>query len=611
MHKKLGCHYTSSGAEFRVFAPEVSTVELYLLETKQRVLLSQEDALYWSVSLDSFAPGALYQFFVNGQGPFPDPVSRCQPQGVHGPSQGVDFRLWSFQNQSPQGVAPARRSIYELHVGTFTPQGTFQAAQERLAVLKELGVTCIEIMPIGDFPGNRNWGYDGVSIFAPARCYGTPQEFAQLVDHAHGLGIMVLLDVVYNHFGPDGNYTGVYSQYYLNDKHHTPWGAALNYDGDYSEGVREFFNQNALQWIQDYHLDGLRLDATHSICDDSDVHFLSQLRGYIQAQVPKREFLLYAEDHRNPNNFAMPSTQGGFGLDGVWADDLHHHLRRHTAGDHEGYFAPFDGSMNHIAQTLEQGWFRDGSASEGIRSQGSDPQKLLYSAFVVCIQNHDQVGNRALGDRIHHQVESNVYKALSTLLLFSPETPLLFMGQEWACQTPFQFFTHHHDALGKLVTAGRRKEFQDFKDFADPSKRESIPDPQSESTFLHSVLNWGELEISEHQEIWNLYRDLLHLRATHPALGSEQRADFSVKAVGAHGLWLSRQHQGHSLVALVWLSNDPGEISFSQNEPSERWRVALKTNPTIHLHQAASQVVHAKFPTAGALIITMNVEDSI
>jgi maltooligosyltrehalose trehalohydrolase len=538
-------------------------------------------------------------------GPFPDPVSRFQPEGVHGLSQAIDFSRYTWKHANPPLPPPARRSIYEMHVGTFTPEGTFVAAIDRLKDLKELGVHLIELMPVADFPGKWNWGYDGVSIFAPARCYGTPEDLCALIDAAHGWGLGVLMDVVYNHFGPDGNYTGVYSESYADASIHTPWGAAMNFGGVESAPVRAFFRENAVSWIRDYRCDGLRLDATHAIRDESDRHILEEIasackqiasggdKGNAQdtrtvhgenASSPiansgqDRTVLIYAEEHRNLAQFLKPVSEGGFDLEGAWADDWHHHLRRRLAGDDEGYFYEFDGQLQNIALTLRQGWFRDGSEKAGVRSQGESPVPFDFSKFVICLQNHDQVGNRALGERLHHQISSEAYRAASALLLLAPETPLLFMGQEWACTSPFQFFTDHESDLGKRVTEGRRKEFANFRAFTDPVLREKIPDPQDPQTFYRSRLNWSERMEPEFAECLAWYQTLLKLRNEHPAMASDSKKDTAIEVSG-DGLVMLRRSQGRALIVAVCLEPSGGKI-FLPEIPGDREWTELHTSET-------------------------------
>ncbi|HEV2132462.1 MAG TPA: malto-oligosyltrehalose trehalohydrolase, partial [Longimicrobiaceae bacterium] len=477
--------------------------------------------------------------------------------------------------------------IYELHVGTATPEGTFDALIERLDALVALGVTAVEVMPVADFPGERNWGYDGVYLFAPANAYGGPEAFRRLVDAAHGKGLAVLLDVVYNHFGPEGNYLPAFSGGRIfTEQHHTPWGAAVNYDAEGSAAVRDLIVQNALHWVHEYHVDGLRLDATHAILDDSPVHILQELAARLRASVEEdRHLVLIAEDERNERLLVTPVEEAGLGLDAVWADDFHHQVRRLTARDSEGYFRNYSGTTEDLVATLRQGWFYEGQYYPGYEApRGTPAEGLPPARFVHVIQNHDQVGNRAFGERLNHQVESAVYRAASALLLLSPYTPLLWMGQEWAASSPFLYFTDHPEELGRLVTAGRREEFKHFSAFADPSVRERIPDPQAPETFLRSKLRWEEREEPPHAGVLRLYRELLALRRTHPALQARTRDSFEVAELGENGLALRRSPAGGAgeTLLLVCCFRDTLRMPLEEREETRastgsEWDLLLST----------------------------------
>ena len=522
---------------------------------------------YWSATFTGVPAGALYKYRLDGSDDlvFPDPASRFQPFGVHGPSQFIDpsvFR-WTDASRVPRSLDEV--IFYELHIGTFTPAGTFRAAIDRLQYLTQLGVTAIEIMPIGDFPGERNWGYDGVAIFAPARCYGTPDDLRALVDAAHAHGLAVYLDVVYNHFGPDGAYANVFSPYYFSNARSSPWGAGVNLDHPHSTAVRRFFIENALHWVREYHVDGLRLDATHALVDDSATHFLAELTATVRAHVD-RPVTFVAEDHRNLSHMLQPVDRGGWGIDAVWADDFHHQMRVHTAGDRESYFSDYSGAVRDLVTTLRQGWFYTGQPSSHLGSiRGTDPSAIAPQRFVICIQNHDQIGNRADGARLHHQIDPAAYRALSALLLFAPQTPLLFMGQEWAASTPFLFFTDHHDELGRKVTEGRREEFRSFAAFSDPLDRARIPDPQKADTFERSRLLWDELEHAAHAAVRQLYGRLIALRR---ALAPARRGSYVVDQVDQHTIAIRRFDRRDRPVLLVArISGGPAEVPLPRDTP--------------------------------------------
>jgi maltooligosyltrehalose trehalohydrolase len=504
--------------------------------------LARDDHGYWSARFGDIGPGALYRYRLNGRDDqtFPDPASRFQPYGVHGPSQVVEpasFR-WTDQEWRP----PPREALvlYELHIGTFSPTGTFRGAMERLPYLAQLGVTALELMPLGDFPGERNWGYDGVALFAPARCYGAPDDLRGFVDAAHQHGLAVFLDVVYNHLGPDGAYANAFSPYYFTDRHSSPWGKGVDLDGPYSGAVRGFFIENALHWVHEYHIDGLRLDATHAMQDDGPTHFLAELTAKVHERSPRP--IVIAEDHRNLDRLLLDRHHGGWGLDGVWADDFHHQIRVHVAGDRDAYYRDFAGSADDIATTIRQGWFFTGQHSAHLGEvRGTDPHGLDPRQFVICVQNHDQIGNRADGARLNHQIDVAVFRAVTTLLLAAPETPLLFMGQEWAANTPFLFFTDHHDELGRQITKGRREEFAAFEAFGDPRLRERIPDPQDRRTFEASRLQWDEMNREPHASMVRLYQRLLGVRATAAPLRESGRDTFEACALDAETIRLTRE----------------------------------------------------------------------
>jgi maltooligosyltrehalose trehalohydrolase len=505
------------GVTFRVWAPAADTVTLELDDGPSLALSEFENGLF-ECTTGAAGPGARYQFRLDGDGPFPDPASRYQPAGVHGPSEVIDPNAYAWTDENWNGVARENLVIYELHVGTFTDAGSFDAVRERLSYLEDLGVTAIELMPVHDFPGERNWGYDPAAWFAPSRAYGRPEDLRRLVDAAHQSGLAVLLDVIYNHLGPDGAYANAFGPF-LTDKYETPWGPAINLDDEGSEGVRRFFIDNALHWLREYHIDGLRLDATHALRDESTPHFLAELSAAVDDHVDGPERHLIAEDHRNLNRLMQPRDEDSYGLDAVWSDDLHHQCRVLTAGDSEGYYRDYHGTTTgDIATTLRDGWFFRGEYSEHLDApRGTDPDPVDRTQCVVFIQNHDQVGNRPTGNRLTDDVSPATYRALSVLICMVEELPLLFMGQEWAASTPFQFFTDHNDELGAQVTEGRMEEFEDFSGFEG-----EVPDPQDPATFERSVLDWDEPRRPPHDGVLALYHDLLALR---PTLGDEMRVE--------------------------------------------------------------------------------------
>jgi maltooligosyltrehalose trehalohydrolase len=544
------------GVTFRVFAPAGRDVQL-------RVLTGDGAGAYAPRAVhDGFAeffsekaaPGDRYGYSLDGATPLPDPASRSQPDGVHAPSAIVDPDRYIWRHDTWRSPTAQELVVYELHVGTFTPEGTFNAARERLASLRDLGVTAVELMPVAEFAGGRNWGYDGVCLYAPSRNYGRPDDLRAFVDAAHELDLAVILDVVYNHLGPEGAYLPQFNPQYLTACHHTPWGDAVNLDCEGSARVRSFIVDNALHWVLEYRVDGLRLDATHALIDEGPVHIVAEIIDAVRNEVPW-PVVVHGEDHRNMASQLEPVTAGGWGLDGVWADDFHHIVRRHVAGDTHGYYHDYSGTTEEVARTMQQGWLYTGQHSVyGGHTRGSDPSHIPMHRFVVCLQNHDQVGNRAIGDRLHHTIDAAVWRAASTLLLTAPMTPLIFMGQEWAASSPFLYFTDLEPDLGRLVTEGRRYEFRRFPQFADPESRNRIPDPQAMSTFAACRLDWRERDQGEHRATLDLYKTLLHLRRTHPALGADDARAGNAVAVDAGAIVVCREARGDRFYVVVRLS---------------------------------------------------------
>ena len=484
--------------------------------------LTSEGDGYWIATDDQSQSGDLYKYRFGDLGPWPDPASRFQPGGVHGPSLVIDGNNFPWTDHDWKSPARDELVIYELHVGTFTPAGNFSGVADKLTYLADLGVNAIELMPIADFPGQRNWGYDGVAIYAPARVYGQPNDLQKLIDSAHAAGIAVILDVVYNHFGPDGNYLPAYHRDYFHPRHKTPWGAAFNFE---LNPVRDFFRQNIIYWMDEFHIDGFRLDATHAIEDESEIHILGELASMVQS----RGGVVIAEDERNDATLLRRANEGGLGLDSCWADDFHHVVHVMLTGETVAYYKNYQGRAEELATTLEKGWLFTGQLQLTTgKTRGTDPTALEPSQFVLCVSNHDQVGNRALGERLNHLTSAAAYRAAAALLCLSPYTPLLFMGQEWGASTPFQYFTDHHDELGEKVVAGRRREFRGFAAFRDPDSTNKIPNPQAIQTFLRSRLNWAEAKAPENRNLMRMHRKCLRLRRTVAAMQRRGRSDFRV-----------------------------------------------------------------------------------
>lgn len=576
-----GATVTKGGVRFVVWATSAATVDVGLIGDDETRFVGLERGAgdLWSGEVDGVKAGDRYRFRLDGRDSYPDPYSRFQPEGVHGPSEVVDPAAFAWTDTGWTGLTAENLAIYELHIGTYTAAGTFEALAGELAEIKRLGVNAIELMPVAQASGERNWGYDGVNLFAPSHPYGRPDDLRRLVDTAHRLGLGVILDVVYNHFGPEGNYVPAFSDHYFSSKHQTAWGDGLNWDGPGSESVRRFAVDNAASWIAEYHIDGLRLDATHAIVDDSPIHVVSELTSQARAvaALEGRDIVVIAEEGNHEIARTRPVADGGDGLDAIWADDFHHEVRVALTNAHENYYANYEGSTVSIEQTLNSGLVLTEHQAGSTPIADREPA----SAFVFCIQNHDQVGNRPFGDRLHHDINLQRYAVASTILLTSPETPLLFMGQEFAASTPFLYFTDHPDKLGKLVTEGRRAEFAGFPAFADEHLRETIPDPQAESTFLASTLNLQERTL--HGGIYELYRELLLLRQSDAVLIHNERSHTRASALTAqivaiHRWWGNEQrimlaNLGHAVdlymphvAALVPVGAHPWSLIFSTSD---------------------------------------------
>ncbi|HUQ09195.1 MAG TPA: malto-oligosyltrehalose trehalohydrolase [Steroidobacteraceae bacterium] len=508
------------GARFLIWAPAESAVQLRIAGQPARAMTPRAGGWH-QVDVRDVVAGARYAFELDDGTVVPDPASRFQPDDVHGWSEllpGSEYP-WSIPWR---GRLWEEMVIYELHVGTFTPQGTFLAAIEKLDHLAGLGITAIEIMPVADFPGTRNWGYDGVFLYAPDASYGRPDDLRALVDAAHERGIAVLLDVVYNHFGPDGNYLPRIAPAFFTERHHTPWGAAINFDGADAAPVREFFVQNALYWLREFHIDGLRLDAVHAIRDDSELHLLDEIAERARREIRDRPLHLILENEENETRqlIRQYGTDHGRGREAAvrrytaqWNDDIHHVLHVAATGESAGYYGEYLGDTHKLARAIAEGFAFQGEIMQFRgRARGSPSKVLPPSAFVSFLQNHDQVGNRAFGDRIGRSVPPHVLRAVSSVYLLAPQVPMLFMGEEWNARQPFQFFCDFHGELADAVRKGRREEFSRFPEFADARTRDVIPDPQDSRTFEASKLRWEDCAVPEHAAMLRWFQRALDER---------------------------------------------------------------------------------------------------
>jgi maltooligosyltrehalose trehalohydrolase len=511
-----GAELTPEGVHFRVWAPGSHEVEVVLEGAARPLRLDSEDEGYFSGPA-RLAPGTLYRYRLDGGESYPDPYSRFQPRGPHGPSMVVDPDAYTWKDAQWAGISLPGQVLYEMHIGAFTPEGTFDAAIRELPHLADLGVTCLEIMPIGEFPGRFNWGYDAVDLFAPYHGYGDYDAFKRFVDAAHALRLGVILDVVYNHLGTDGNYLGRFSRNYFTDRYPNEWGDAINFDGDASQHVRALFSANAAYWVREFHLDGLRLDATQSIYDASRPHVLAEIAARARAEAVPRSILLIGENEPQRIQALDSIPDGGFGLDALWNDDFHHSARVALTGRCDGYFHDHRGRAQEFISAAKYGFLFQGQHyGWQKKARGTPALQRAPCCFVTYVQNHEQVANTFYGQRIHELTSPARLRAMTALLLLSPQTPMLFMGQEFAASSPFAFFADHKPELAQDVYSGRRKFMEQFKHYATPAAQAALLDPKSPETFARSKLNFAERET--HRAVLDLHRDLLRLRREDPVI---------------------------------------------------------------------------------------------
>lgn len=516
----IGAEVTADGAHFRVWAPKRRRVEVVL--DCGGVELEREDAGYFSGLVQGVHEGARYRYRLDGEGPFPDPASRFQPEGPHGPSQVVDPRQFQWSDDAWRGVPLEGQVIYEMHIGTFTPEGTWDAARRQVAELASAGITVLEVMPVADFPGRFGWGYDGVGLFAPVALYGQPDDFRRFVDEAHRARLGVILDVVYNHIGPDGNYLKQFSDDYFTDRYQNEWGEAVNYDGPNSEGVREWVVSNAAYWADEYHLDGLRLDATQQIFDASRENIQTSLANAMRAAARGRDVIFIAENESQQTKLARPPSQGGYGLDALWNDDFHHSAVVAVTGRNEAYYTDYLGKPQELISAIKYGYLFQGQRYKWqAKRRGTPALDLAPAHFINYIENHDQLANSGRGDRLHQITSPGRLRAVTALLLLAPGTPMLFQGQEFGASTPFFFFADHNPGLRPLVQEGRLQFLAQFRSLAQPEMRSCCPDPGDRKTFERCKLDFSERE--KHAGTYRLHRDLLRLRVENPVFRTQRR----------------------------------------------------------------------------------------
>lgn len=563
---RLGSNYLGNGqCEFRVWAPFRDSLAVHILSPQDQVIPLQKDEWgYWQETV-SADPGTRYVYQLDGTLERPDPASHYQPEGVHGSSQVVDHQF-DWTDQTWQGIPLKDLIIYELHVGTFTPEGTFESIIPRLSYLQDLGITAIEIMPVAQFPGSRNWGYDGVYVYGVQDSYGGPGGLKKLVDACHQAGIAVILDVVYNHLGPEGNYLWAYGPYFT-DQYRTPWGNAVNFDGAYSNDVRNFFIQNALYWLEKYHIDALRVDAVHAIYDMSAQPFLQELGDAVanfNRTTPVQRYVI-AESDLNDVRVIKPREEGGFGHDAQWCDDFHHILHTLLTEEQSGYYEDF-GKIEQLAVALREGYIYSGQYSSfRKRNHGNSAADRPAEQFVVCIQNHDQIGNRLMGDRLSTLVNFQGLKLAAAAVLLSPYIPMVFMGEEYGEEAPFQYFVSHSDPdLIEGVRTGRAEEFKAFG-------WDNAPDPQGTAVFEQSKLQWEKIDQGKYGVLRRWYKRLIQLRKETPALAKLDRQTLKVFSLSPEkAIVIHRTAEDNQILALMNLGKDA--VTVSPQIPPANWQ---------------------------------------
>jgi maltooligosyltrehalose trehalohydrolase len=535
------------GVHFRVWAPSARLVEVEIEGGPRQPLMSEPNG-YFSESIAAAGPGTRYRFRINGADlALPDPASRCQPDGPHGTSEVVDPTTFAWTDGNWRGVPQERLVIYEMHVGTFTPAGTWTAAAEHLRSLADLGITCIEMMPVADFPGRFGWGYDGVDLFAPTRLYGRPDDLRLFIDRAHAVGIAVILDVVYNHIGPDGNYLTAFASSYFTDRYDNEWGKAVNFDGPDSAAIREFFIANAGYWIDEYHFDGLRLDATQQIFDQSPDHILAAIGRQARAIAGARITFISNENETQQARLVRPTERGGYGLDAIWNDDFHHSALVALTGRAEAYYTDYSGRASEFVAMARHGFLYQGQRSAWQNQpRGSPALDIPGRQFVAYLENHDQIANSGEGKRGYQLSSPGSWRAMTAYLLLGPAIPLLFQGQEFAASTPFLFFADHRDELGRQVKKGRREFLAQFPSLAGADNQLRLADPDDPETFRRCVLD--HTEAMRNAPTYRLHRDLLTLRREEAAFDGATPVEGAVLRDDA---WLLRYHAGEGLDRLL------------------------------------------------------------
>ncbi|WP_221393263.1 malto-oligosyltrehalose trehalohydrolase [Dyadobacter sp. NIV53] len=601
----IGVNFDKKGqANVVLWAPEVQQAEIVILSLDQSIPLVRKEHGYWTLTTNALKAGELYRFILDGNEQFPDPVSLSQPDGVHGASQAMDITSFEWSDQNWKNHPLKNFIIYELHTGTFTTKGTFACLEDKLDYLIDLGVTAIEIMPVAQFSGDRNWGYDGVFPFCVQNSYGGAESLQHLVDTCHDKGLAVILDVVFNHIGPEGNHLESFGPYFT-DKYHTPWGNAINFDDSWCDGVRQFYIENTLMWFRDFHIDALRMDAVHAIKDFSPVHILKEIKEHVDQlmQETGRRYYLIAELDLNDTRFINAIDKGGYGMDSQWIDEFHHALRVSSGQERSGYYSDFDG-ITSLAKSFQDAYVYDGQYSDhrkkrfGIKASDNPGQQ-----FVVFSQNHDQVGNRMLGERTSELVSPEMQKLLAGAVFISPYIPMLFMGEEYGETNRFQYFVSHTDPeLAEAVRKGRKKEFEAFH------REGQAPDPMGEETFINSKLQWELTDKETHKTLLSYYTKLIEIRKQQPAIHVLNRKELSVECnVEQKIIILHRQYKIQDIICLMNFSRKAQQIRVPVYAPV--WSKLLassdkKWNGPTDLPESVSEELSLVLPPESFTIYT-------
>ncbi|MCU7496783.1 MAG: malto-oligosyltrehalose trehalohydrolase [Ignavibacteria bacterium] len=572
---KIGANYSGNGTcEFVVWSPTAEKIEVKIADGSENLIaMKRDEEYYWRARVENLKAGQHYFYRINGEVDRSDPASNSQPEDVHGPSEIIDHSSFQWTDEDWEGVPITNFIIYEVHIGTLTDEGTFDAAVKRLDDIRDLGITAVEVMPVSQYPGERNWGYDGVYPFAVQSSYGGAEGLKRFVDACHKKGVAVILDVVYNHFGPAGNYLNNYGPYFTS-KYKTPWGEAVNFDEEYSDAVRNYFVENVLYWFRDFHIDALRLDAVHSIYDYSAKHILEEMAettDHLSKTEGKKHFLILESD-LNDVRYINPREIGGYGCDAQWSDDFHHSLHCLLTGENSGYYMDF-GTIGDMVKAMKNSFVYTGQYSRfRKRKHGNDPSERPTYQFIVSMQNHDQIGNRAFGERLSSLVSFEAAKLAAGVMMLSPYIPMLFMGEEYAEDTPFQYFVSHSDpVLVKAVQDGRKEEFKAFQ------WKSEVPDPQSEETFVNSKLRWNKRQEGRHKVMLEFYKELIGLRNNLPALKNFDRKDMNVIGIEDEKVIFSHRWKREHGLYCIMNFNDM-EITTFVPLPRGSWKKIMDSS---------------------------------